>query len=135
MKRYIALMGIVLSSVFIAIVSYRLSTDALSILIGALLGMVTILPSLAVVSFLLKKTHDAMNASQAQSHHQPQPPVIVVSGGMMPAQYAPTQSPHSPSTQPILPPRVQTTPRKFHLMGYEESDPVEISENSWLSAD
>ncbi len=134
MKKYLAVMGIVLSGVFVAIISFRLSTDALSILVGVILGMATLLPTLAIVGFLLKKNQDAMIANQAQPHSQPQPPVIVVSGGMMPAQFASPQSQHNQRAQSMLPPPVQTPPRKFHLMGYEESDAVEMSENEWISA-
>jgi len=130
MKKTIAIAAIVMAAIMTAIVGFRLSTDALSIIVGALLGMIAILPTMALVAFLLKKNQEAM--AQPQQGFQ-QPPVVVVSGGMMPPQYLQPQQ--QPQTQPgILPPPSRSTPRKFHLMGYEDAERLEISDEEWAAA-
>ncbi len=133
MKKTLAIGGIILVGMFAAILSFRLSTDALSLLVGALLGMMAILPTIVLVGYLLKKNQDAMTAATTQ--HQPQPPVVVVSGGMLPPQYMQPQPPSTPqSQQSMLPPPTQTMPRRFRLMGYEENDQVEVSDEDWVAA-
>ncbi len=131
MKKTFAIGGIILVGMFAAILSFRLSTDALSLLVGALLGMMAVLPTIVLVGYLLKKNQDAMTATTQQ---QPQPPVVVVSGGMLPPQYMQPQPPTSQPQQSMLPPPTQTMPRRFRLMGYEENDQVEVSDEDWVAA-
>ncbi|HHB91203.1 MAG TPA: hypothetical protein ENK60_07825 [Anaerolineae bacterium] len=136
MKKLFAFAGIVVGGVFAAIVSFRLSTDALSIIVGAMLGLAAILPTIILVGFLLKKHQDAMLESSRTQTGQ-QPPVVVVSGGMLPPQYfQPQPQPHgqSQSQQPMLPPPSHSAPRKFRLMGYEDVDQVEVSDEEWVMA-
>ncbi len=134
MRRLLVFTGMATITVLAAIVSIRLSTDALSILVGALLGMIAILPTIAMVGYLLKKNQEAM-AATVQNKQQAQPPVVVVSGGMMPPQYFQPAQPSAPQpSQPMLPPPTQSTPRKFRLMGYEDVDQVEISDEEWVTA-
>lgn len=131
MKKTITITAIVMAAIMTAVVGFRLSTDALSIIVGAILGMIAVLPTIALVAFLLKKNQEAM--VQPQQGFQ-QPPVVVVSGGMMPPQYLqPQQQPTQ--TQPgVLPPPSRSMPRKFHLMGYEDTERLEISDEEWAAA-
>jgi len=133
MKKTFAIGGIVVAGVLAAVVSIRLSTDALSILIGAILGMAAILPTIVLVGYLLKKNQDAMTATATTN--QMQPPVVVVSGGMMPPQYfQPQPQPNQQANQPMLPPPSPSAPRKFRLMGYEDVDRVELSDEEWVTS-
>ncbi len=133
MKKILAIGGIVVAGVLAAVVSIRLSTDALSILVGAILGMAAILPTIVLVAYLLKKNQEVMTATSASQ--QMQPPVVVVSGGMVPPQYFQPQSQHNQqANQAMLPPPTPSPPRKFHLMGYEDSDRVELSDDDWMVA-
>lgn len=131
MKKTMTIGIIVSAGVLTAVVSIRLSTDALSILVGVILGVAAILPTIILAGYLLKKNQEAMAASTPTQ--QVQPPVVVVSGGMMPPQYFQPQSPQQAS-QSILPPPAQSAPRKFHLMGYEDADGMELSDEDWISA-
>lgn len=127
MKKILAIGAITIVAIITGVVGFRLSTDALSILLGAVLGMVAILPTLVLAGFLLRKNQESM-ANQVQSVQQP--PVVVVSGGMMPHQFF--QPPPQAQNQPaILPPASQSAPRRFHLMGYEDADGLEISDETW----
>ena len=129
MKKVISIGVIVVAATITGIVGFRLSTDALSIIVGAVLGMAAILPTIVLVAYLLKKNQEAA-AHQLQSHHQP--PVIVVSGGMIPNQFMQPQQ--QPAQQPgLLPPPSQSAPRKFHLMGYEDTDSLEFNEEEWAA--
>ena len=131
MKKTIAIGVIIVAAIMTGVIGFRLSTDALSIIVGAVLGMMAILPTIIIVAFLLKKNQEAM-ASPPQSVQQP--PVVVVSGGMMPPQYfQPQQQPAQPAPG-LLPPSSQSAPRKFHLMGYEDADSLEISDDEWGAA-
>jgi uncharacterized SAM-binding protein YcdF (DUF218 family) len=132
MKKIFAIGALVIIGVLAAVVSFRLSTDALSIIVGAILGMIAILPTIMLVGYLLKKNQDAMLANAAQAH-QAQPPVVVVSGGVLPSHLVQPQTP-APAAQPMLPPPSQAPPRKFRLMGYEETDQVELSDEEWIMA-
>ena len=133
MKKTVAIGGIVVGGVLAAVVSIRLSTDALSIIVGALLGMAAILPTIILVGYLLKKQQDAMTATTQPNPMQP--PVVVVSGGMLPSQYfQPQAQTKHPANQPMLPPPSQTAPRQFRLMGYEDVDRVELSDEEWVMA-
>ena len=129
MRRILAIGLFVVLAIMTAIVGLRLSADALSLIVGALLGMLAILPTIALVAFLLKKNQDAM---AAQNKSMQQPPVVVVSGGVMPSQFfQPQQQPQA--TPPLLPPPGQSAPRKFHLMGYEETERLELNDEEWAA--
>ena len=129
MRRILAIGLFVVLAIMTAIVGLRLSPDALSLIVGALLGMLAILPTIGLVAFLLKKNQDAM---AAQAHNVQQPPVVVVSGGVMPSQFfQPQQQPQA--TPPLLPPPGQSAPRKFHLMGYEDTERLEMSDEEWAA--
>jgi len=132
MKKIIAIAAIVMAGVMTAIVGFRLSTDALSIIIGALLGMVAVLPTIALVAYLLKKNQEAMAQHPQQGFQQP--PVVVVSGGMMPPQYFQPQQPSAQNAPALPPPPSQSIPRKFHLMGYEDTERLELSDDEWAAA-
>jgi hypothetical protein len=128
MKKFLAIAVLTVVGIMTIVVGVRLSTDALSIIVGALLGMMAILPTIALVAFLLKKNQEAM-ASQASNAHQP--PVVVVSGGVMPSHFFQPQQQQPQNTPALLPPPGQSAPRKFHLMGYEETERLELSDDEW----
>jgi len=130
MKQTFAIGGIVLVAVGTAVVGFRLSTDALSIIVGALLGMAAILPTLILVGYLLKKNQEVTPTGPTAGYQQP--PVVVVSGGMMPPQYfQQTQQQPAPSTPALMPPPAPSSPRKFHLMGYDDTEQMEYSDDAW----
>ena len=131
MKKFAAVAVIVVLATMTGIVGFRLSTDALSIIVGAVLGMAAILPTIILVGYLLKKNQEAM---QHQQHNVSQPPVVVV-GGMMPAPYPPPQpqqavGPANPAG--MLPPPTPSTPRRFHLMGYDDTESVDMNDDGWM---
>ncbi len=132
MKKMLAIGFIVMAATMTAVVGYRLSTDALSIIVGAILGMMAILPTIALGAFVLKKNQES--APQQQPPPPQQPPVVVVSGGMMPSQYFQPQQQQSPQPANMLPRPSQRPPRKFHLMGYEDTEQIEISNDDWPAA-
>jgi hypothetical protein len=129
MKKIIAIGAIVIVAIVTGVVAFRLSTDALSIIVGAALGMIAILPTLVLAGFLLKKNQESL---VGQSRNAQQPPVVVVSGGMMPHQFF--QPPQTNSQPAILPPASQSAPRRFHFMGYEDAEGLEISDEEWADA-
>lgn len=131
MKKTIAIGAIVVFSIMAGIIGFRLSTDALSIIVGAVLGMLAVFPTIALVAYLLKKNQETLVSQQ--QHSIQQPPIVVVSGGMMPPQYFQPQQQPAQKTPGLLPPPVQSTPRKFHLMGYEDAESMELSDDDWAA--
>lgn len=132
MKKTLSVGVIVVAAVMTGVIGFRLSSDAISIIVGAVLGMMAILPTVAVVAYLLKKNQESLTPSQPHSYSQP--PVVVVSGGMMPQYQHPQMQQPMQNPQAMLPPPTQNLPRKFHLMGYEDTDRLEVSDEEWVSA-
>jgi hypothetical protein len=129
MKRIFAIGAIVVVAVMTAVVGFRLSTDALSIIVGAILGMAAIVPTLLLGGYLLKKNQETVAAAGPTQSYQP--PVVVVSGGMMPPHYAQPHQQTQPQMPALMPPPAPSAPRKFHLMGYEETEQQEYAEDTW----
>ncbi len=128
MKKFLAISVLTVIGIMTVVLGVRLSTDALSIIAGALLGMMAILPTIALVAFLLKKNQEAM---VSQANHAQQPPVVVVSGGMMPSHFFQPQQQQPQNAPALLPAPGQSTPRKFHLMGYEDTESLQLSDDEW----
>lgn len=100
-----------------AVVAYRLSVDALALMVGVILGMVMLIPTLALAFFLLRKQSREEQAEQSQPRAFGQPPVIVVSGG-----YPPTMMPTQP-TQNAQPALMAPQPqRQFRVFGFEGAE-------------
>lgn len=117
MKQTITLLLCVATITLISIVAFRLSVDALALIVGVLLGIIALVPTLVIGGLLMRKTWERRPEQQAH----PTPPVIVVNGGQP---YAQTQQLPPPS-QPALMNSAPQTPRHFRLLGFEEEEEVD----------
>lgn len=103
------------------VMAYRLSTDALAMVLGVVLGFMALIPALIIAVVALRRNHE-LPPPPAQTMSQP--PVVVVSGGfpqMLPmGQPQGQQAPFA--NQAMLPPPPQAAPRQFRVLGYEATD-------------
>ena len=113
---------------FTGVVAYRLSSDALAMIIGVILGLAALLPTVLLAAVILRRKQDD---EEPRPMYQPQPPVIVVGGGF-PSQLLPQQHPgqHDPS-QAMIPAPPAERPRQFRMMGYEETEAVDLQDSEW----
>lgn len=70
--------SIVVVAVLAGVVSYRLSTDALALIVGAMLGLLVMIPVLAVLIWVLRGQARGATDGAYRPSTSPLPPVIVV---------------------------------------------------------
>ena len=115
----------------VGVVAYRLSSDALAIIIGVVLGLAALVPTLVMVAILLRRSQ--MDA-EPKPMYQPQPPVVVVSGGYAaPMMQQPQQAALPNPSQALIPAPPAQPPRKFRMMGYESTESVDLQEHEWAA--
>jgi len=131
-KTIIAILAALAMMTLVGVIAYRLSSDALAIIVGVLLGLAALIPTLIMIGILLRRNQPETEAQHPM--YQPQPPVIVVSGGY-PGQFA--QQPQQPAlpdpAQALIPPPPVQPQRRFRMMGYESTEAVDLRENEWDS--
>lgn len=120
--RFIALLSIVCVVMLVVIVTQRLSNDALALLIGVGVGVVALVPTLALGWLVLRRE---MTRQQVTSQPNPamNPPVVVVTPQAMPGCGVPQAAlPPAPSptmTWQTAPQQQTPQPRAFTIVGEE----------------
>lgn len=120
--------SIVVVAVLAGVVSYRLSTDALALIVGAMLGLLVMAPVLAVLIWVLRGQARGATDGAYRSSTSPLPPVIVVQSptppyASLPQAYSLPPAPaeaHGP--QPPLGPPARTW--SLHVFG-DAADVIE----------
>ena len=110
MRTYLQILGLVLVAVLVALALLRLSSDALALIIGLLLGISALMP----LSFLLYKL--ARQPSRPHDQHPTTPPITIIQPPTWPGLPAARQNQlPSPTTgpQPLLPTSRQWSMRVF----------------------
>ena len=118
MKRYLIAFSLIVVMTLTLIVGFRLSEDAIAVIIGIGLGVLATLPTTLVLIYFVMHRGTGQSQHQADqpyglpNHHQP--PVIIVNGGQ--------QQPGLPST--IQTPYTMSLPsqRSFTVVGEEKID-------------
>jgi len=123
MKHVLIAIPIAATITLVGVLSFRLSVDALALIVGVLLGMVALVPIVVIGGLVLRRTLEKRDAEQHGSPLTPQPPVIVISGGMPSTWLSPTQQ--QPTAPPALTNQSSPQPRKFHVLGFAEDDEIE----------
>ena len=131
MKTIITVVTAVAVMTLVGVVAYRLSSDALAIIVGVVLGLAALIPTLVMVAILLRRNQDD---AEPKPMYQPQPPVVVVSGGYAsPMMQQPQQAALPDPTQALIPAPPAQPPRKFRMMGYESTEAVDLQEHEWAA--
>lgn len=117
MKRYMwIVVGLVLTAI-IATIAVRMTSDAIAVIVGIILGMVATLPTSLILLYLLRQQHAQqvdLRQQQNTSHH---PPVVVVNTPAGHAGYGIA----SANPQSYLPSAIGE--RSFKVVGQEASSP------------
>ncbi|HEY52383.1 MAG TPA: hypothetical protein G4N94_02895 [Caldilineae bacterium] len=131
MKTILTIIIAVAVATLVGAVAYRLSSDALAIIVGVVLGLAALIPTLVMVAILLRRGQTEPEPRPVQ---QPQPPVIVVSSGF-PAQMMqqPQQAALPDPSQALIPAPPAQPPRKFRMMGYEATESVDLQDSEWAA--
>lgn len=120
MKNTLIATFVLVVAVLAGVVAYRLSADALAIIVGVVLGFLALIPALIILVLVLRRRESEPPPAQPPAFT---PPVVVVSGyPQMPPSMLAQQpaSPYGSLNPPMLPaPQPQ---RQFRVMGYEATD-------------
>ena len=131
MKTIITVIAVAAVVTLVGVVSYRLSSDALAIIIGVVLGLAALIPTLVMMAIFLRR---GQGDEEPKPMYQPQPPVIVVSGGYgPPMMQQPQQAALPDPSQALIPAPPAQPPRKFRMMGYESTEAVDLQEHEWAA--
>ncbi len=133
MRNAIILIIAAAAAALAGVMAYRLSADALAMILGVILGFLALIPALIIAVVALRRSQEQTPPPAA---HASQPPVVVVSGGfpqMLPMGQGPAQMPGY-GAQAMLPPP-QSAPRQFRVLGYEATDAVDLQNDEWSAYD
>lgn len=131
MKTFLTIVIAVAVATLVGMVAYRLSSDALAIIVGVVLGLAALVPTLVMVAILLRR---GQTDTEPKPMYQPQPPVIVVSGGYPAAMtQQPQQAALPDPSHALIPAPPAQPPRKFRMMGYESTESVDLQDNEWAA--
>jgi hypothetical protein len=111
MKRLLFVMGVCFSVTLAIVFGTRVSADALAVIIGVVLGVLSGVPTALLFAYAITRRQANQNGQTPMSY---QPPVIVVNGNERA-----TGSAHPPST-PLLPPPTQG--RQWTVIGDSDTD-------------
>lgn len=118
MKRYIILLSLAIILVLIGVITFKLSTDALAVIMGVGLGILASIPTSVLLYYMLTRqgnnslnTPGSRTVGLPQNHH---PPVVIVNGGNQPGLQA---GPPPAQYQMEVP-----TQRTFTIVGEESTD-------------
>ncbi len=128
MRNAILLILAAAAAALAGVMAWRLSADALAMILGVLLGFLALIPALIIAVVALRRSQETAPPPGAPIA---QPPVVVVSGGF--PQMLPRQGqPAGYGAQAMLPaPPLASAPRQFRVMGYEATD--EADNEAWSS--
>ena len=116
MKRYLAALSLIIVTALLLVIGFRLSQDAVAVIVGIGLGVVATLPtSLVLIYMIMRRDQSSIGQHQSGFSNQQQPPVIIVNGGQQPG--LPTNSPTQPGYPMSLP-----APRTFTIIGEETTE-------------
>lgn len=127
-----ALIVTVVLSVVVAVgvIAYRLSTDALALIVGVGLGFLALVPTVVVALVLGRRRAEPLPPTPPYG----QPPVIVISGGQPVLPAAAEARPGQPALPPPAAP-APTTPRHFRVLGLEALDNAQAESDRWSDFD
>jgi hypothetical protein len=124
--------------VLVGVIAYRLSTDALALIVGVGLGFLALVPTVVVALVLGRRRTEPLPPTLPYG----QPPVIVVSSGqpVLPASANPvgptvteawTGQPALPSSGAMVP----SPPRHFRVLGLEALEGERQEPDRWTDFD
>ncbi len=123
MKHVLIAMLVAATATLVGVLAFRLSVDALALIVGVLLGMAAMVPTVVIGGLVLCRSLEKKDTERYSSHMTTQPPVIVVSGGMPSTWLPPVQQ--QQATPQALMSQSSPAPRRFQVLGFEEESEIE----------
>jgi hypothetical protein len=117
MKKFVLVLSVTFIAVLTAVVGFRLSPDAMAVIIGIICGMLASVPTSVILVWVLRQRDRQAEAEINTSRFGHYPPVVVVNG----------QHPQGYPTPAPLPALLPTTPpgmRDFKVIGQENTESV-----------
>ncbi len=137
MKQVLVITVVLSVVVLVGVIAYRLSTDALALIVGVGLGFLALVPTVVVALVLGRRRTEPLPPTLPYG----QPPVIVVSSGqpVLPASagsVGPTvteawNGQANPSSVAMLP----VSPRRFRVLGLEALEGDRQESDPWTDFD
>lgn len=124
MAKFIYVMSGLFVIALAIVIGTRLSTDAMAVIIGIICGMLTTVPTMILLMFLIRQKDKQQ--IQQQYPGPSYPPVVVVNGQQHPYHYGVSTS--TPNSQGYLPPT--ESGRSFKVVG-QEAPPTESGGNKF----
>jgi uncharacterized SAM-binding protein YcdF (DUF218 family) len=116
MKRYAIGFSLVGFIALVTVISLKLSTDAIAIIIGVGLGMLASVPTSLLILYILTRQNASSSSNQPPGlTNAQQPPVVIVNGGQQPSLHS------GPRPQPLYQTQFPTS-RTFTVVGEESTD-------------
>ena len=114
MKRYLILLSLVIILATILMIGFKLSNDAIAVIVGVGLGILASIPTSLLLIFVLIRQNGGLKNPPSGLPNQQQPPVIIVNGG------------HPPSLSAAPPPAAYqmdlSAARTFTVVGDEATE-------------
>ena len=112
MKRGLIVIGAAFAITLALTLGFRVSADALAVMVGVSLGIIASIPTTMLVIFVMTRQQSRLEKNM--THFPQQPPVVVVNAADKPQGHPPT---------PALPPPYSTNgARKWTVIGDIETD-------------
>ena len=113
-RRTLLLLSAVAIITLAAVSAFRLSPDALALIIGLILGMIALLPLLILLLWWMDRSHRSQ-LEPPSSQNRPPPPVVIVQ--------APAATPIHDGRQMTLAPNQEIDPRALTQAGHVLQSP------------
>jgi len=111
MKKVIVLIVLAFAVTLAVIVGYRMSTEAMAVVVGAVVGVLAGIPMAFLVLMATRRTQSSYSY-QSEPPQAPYPPVVVIQGGQATPLQAPTLGPGAMAAE--------VEPRTYRVLGHEE---------------
>ena len=118
MRKYMVLTGILFIITLAVVVGFRLSADAMAVVVGIILGLLASIPTSIMLIWMLRQRDRQFEVQfgQGRGLGQPMPPVVVVNG-QIPNGY------QGGSTPNLLPSSISGG-REFKIIGQENTETI-----------
>ncbi|RME76690.1 MAG: hypothetical protein D6784_05295 [Chloroflexi bacterium] len=111
MKQFVFFSGAVFAAVFAVVAGFRLSADAMAVVVGIVCGVLASIPMSAVLVWTLRLRDRQLQAQYGPGNGTQYPPVIVVNG---------QGTAGTSSAPPML--TANGGPRQFKIIGQESTE-------------
>ncbi|HMQ52999.1 MAG TPA: hypothetical protein PKE64_30195 [Anaerolineae bacterium] len=118
MKKFIVVVSVTFFAVLAAVVGFRLSPDAMAVIIGIICGVLASVPTSIILVWVLRQRDRQTEVEMNSTRFGHYPPVVVVNG------QGPNGYPGAVAPPPALLPTTPPGMRDFKVIGQENTEAV-----------